>query len=346
MTQDTSQDSLSATLETPRRRFVPQPALILGVAALIAAGGVWLHQQQAMDQLRLEVSRQLAANKTSYTGLSQQLANSTKQQQQFIARLSMLEAKQAESQNQQQALTNMYDALTHSETHRALADIEQTLSIASQQLQLAGNVSSALLALSTVDQKLTQLNRPELISLRQTITRDIDTLKALPYVDIIGISAKIDSLIAGLNDLPLAIDRHRQAVQQAKPSQGTTAFGRFTEDLWHQFRQLIQIRHMDKPEAMLLSPEQSFFLRENIKLRLLDARTTLLLKDETSYRSDLAAAQHYLEEYFDRSAPQTATSIATLKQLSAQELAIKLPDLGNSLAAVRSARTVAERIKP
>ncbi|MDW5415372.1 uroporphyrinogen-III C-methyltransferase [Iodobacter sp. CM08] len=345
MTQDTSQESLSAALQTPSRRFIPQTAIVLSAAALIAAGSVWLYQQQAMEQLKLDVSRQLAGNKTSTSQLTQQLTENTKLQQQFVGKLALLEAKQAESLNQQQALNNMYEALTHNETHRALSEIEQILGFASQQLQLGGNINGALLALANIDQKLTQLNRPELISLRQSITRDIDTLKALPYVDTIGISAKLDSLISGLDDLPLAIDSYRQAPPQAKESASSSAFGRFSDDLWHQLKQLIQIRRMDKPEAMLLSPEQGFFLRENIKLRLLDARTTLMLKDETSYRSDLAAALRYLEQYFDQKSPQTATSIATLKQLGSQDLVITLPELGTSLAAVRSARTIAERAK-
>ncbi|MFC7418819.1 uroporphyrinogen-III C-methyltransferase [Iodobacter arcticus] len=345
MTQDTSQDSLAAVLQTPNRRFVPQTAVVLSSVALIATAGVWLYQQQAMEQFKLEVSRQLAANKTGSAEFNQQLANSAKLQEQFSAKLSLLEAKQAESLSQQQALNNMYEALTHNETHRALSEIEQILGFASQQLQLGGNVNGALLALSNIDQKLVQLNRPELISVRQSITRDIDTLKALPYVDVIGISAKLDSLISGLENLPLAIDGYRQAAPKIKESTSSTALLRFSDEIWHQLKQLIQIRRMDKPEAMLLSPEQSFFLRENIKLRLLNARTSLLLKDETSYRSGISAAQRYLEQYFDKKAPQTATSIATLKQLSSQDLVIKLPELGASLAAVRSARTVAERAK-
>ncbi|STR44875.1 uroporphyrinogen-III C-methyltransferase [Iodobacter fluviatilis] len=345
MTQDTSQDSLAAALQTPDRRFVPQTAIVLGSVALIATAGVWLYQQQAMEQFKLEVSRQLAANKNNTAEFSQQLASSAKLQEQFSAKLALLDAKQAESLSQQQALNNMYEALTHNETHRALSEIEQILGFASQQLQLGGNVNGALLALANIDQKLAQLNRPELISLRQSITRDIDTLKALPYVDIIGISAKLDSLIKGLEDLPLAIDGHRHVTPVVKPSASSTALAHFSDEIWQQLKQLIQIRRMDKPEAMLLSPEQSFFLRENIKLRLLDARTSLLLKDEASYRGDIAAALRYLEQYFDKKAPQTATSIATLKQLAAQDLAIQLPELGTSLAAVRSARTIAERAK-
>ncbi|AZN37293.1 uroporphyrinogen-III C-methyltransferase [Iodobacter ciconiae] len=345
MTQDTSQDSLAATLQTPSRRFVPQAAIVLSCVAIIAAAGVWLYQQQAMEQFKLDISRQLAANKNSTVEFSKQLAGSAKLYEQFATKLSLLEAKQAESLSQQQALNNMYEALTHNETHRALSEIEQILGFASQQLQLGGNVNGALLALTNIDQKLAQLNRPELISLRQSITRDIDTLKALPYVDIIGISVKLDSLIKGLQDLPLSIDGYRQPPAAIKASTSSTALVKFSDEIWQQLKQLIQIRRMDKPEAMLLSPEQSFFLRENIKLRLLDARISLLLKDKTSYNSDLTAALRYLEQYFDKKAPQTAASIATLKQLAAQDLAIQLPELGSSLAAVRSARTIAERAK-
>ena len=58
------------------------------------------------------------------------------------------------------------------------------LLVASQQLQLAGNVPSALTALQLADAKLQRLDRPQFVPLRRALSRDMDRLKAVPYVDV------------------------------------------------------------------------------------------------------------------------------------------------------------------
>ena len=80
------------------------------------------------------------------------------------------------------------------------------LLVASQQLQLAGNVPSALTALQLAEAKLQRLDRPQFVPLRRALARDIDRLKAVPYVDIVGMSLKLDQGLAAVDTLPLAMD--------------------------------------------------------------------------------------------------------------------------------------------
>jgi uncharacterized protein HemX len=227
-----------------------------------------------------------------------------------------------------------------------LAEIEQMLSFASQQLQIASDVNSALTALNNIDQQLIRLNRPELISVRQALTQDINTLKSTPYVDVIGMTAKLNSLISSVERLPLLVDAgHNPKGSPFKANPDHNMAQRFGAEVWHEFKQLIQIRRIDQPDVILLSPEQSFFLRENIKLRLLNARSALLLRNEEAFRADITATVRYLQQFFDAKAPATDHAIKVLRQLESQPLAIALPDLSASLNAVRSARTTAERAK-
>ena len=342
---DNPQDSLSAALKpapAPRRAFPVSPSLAISLGALLVAAGFGSYQYHVAETLRQEVTQTLAqANQ-----YQQNLQATTQGQQQQGARLALLEARQSEAHTQQSALTTMYDALTRSDTGRALVEIEQTLTFASQQLQLTGNISAAQATLAGVDQKLAQLNRPELLSVRQALAKDIEALKALPAFDFFGVTVKLDSLATSLDKLPLAIDGLRDSVTPAPVKAEGDRLTRFGGEVWHAMKQLIQIRRMDRPDAMLLTPEQAFFLRENIKLRLTSARTSLLLRDETTYRTDLRAVNEYLNRYFDKRAAQTANSITLVQDLLAQPLALKLPDLGSSLAAARNARTTAERVKP
>lgn len=347
MNQDNASNTFSAALSQPTRRGLPQPALVLALIALLASGGAWLYQQNAMETLKLDVSRELASNNKLQQELRVQAVAQNQAQQQILARLTTQEGKQAEALAQQESLNVMYDTLTRGEALHSLAEIEQMLSFASQQLQIAGDVNSALTALNNIDLQLARLNRPELISVRQALTQDINTLKSTPYVDVIGVTAKLNSLIDGVERLPLLVDAGHNPINSAfKTNPNHSAVQQFGAEVWHEFKQLIQIRRIDQPDLILLSPEQGFFLRENIKLRLLNARSALLLRNEAAFRADIAATVRYLQQFFDARAPATDNAIKVLRQLETQPLAITLPDLSASLTAVRTARTTAERTKP
>jgi uncharacterized protein HemX len=319
----------------------------LALVALLASGGTWLYQQNAMEALKLDLSRELASNNKMQQELRVQSTQLSQTQQQLMARLAVQEDKQVEALARQESLNNMYDTLTRGEALHSLAEIEQMLSFASQQLQIAGDINSALTALNNIDLQLARLNRPELISVRQALTKDINTLKSTPYLDVIGITAKLNSLIDTIDKLPLIVDAgHNPVIAPLKANQNRNVVQQFGAEIWHGFKQLIQIRRTDQPDLILLSPEQGFFLRENIKLRLLNARSALLMRNEAAFRADIAATERYLQQFFDARVPATDNAIKVLRQLEAQPLAIALPDLSASLTAVRSARTTAERTKP
>ncbi|WP_255988132.1 uroporphyrinogen-III C-methyltransferase [Chitinolyticbacter albus] len=341
-------DTLSAALEAPKpkRSFAPSIASVLAVIAIAAAAGVWLYQQQATQAMQADVARQLAQHAQHAADVAAREAALTERLRTLERELAQVSGKQAVAQAQQATLATLYDALTRSETQRVLTDLEQTLSFASQQLQLAGNVASALVGLETVQNKLAELDRPELIPVRQAVARDVDRLKTLPYLDVVGISAKLDSLVGTIDKLPLAVDGYHHPAAPSPQADTRNWFERLGSELWGELRQLVRIREMDKPEAMLLTPEQAFFLRENVKLRLLDARTALLLRNEGAFRADLKAADLYLANYFDNNAPETRNTQRTLAELSQQTLAMQLPSLAESLAAIRNARVSTREVQP
>ena len=106
--------------------------------------------------------------------------------------------------------------------------------------------------------------------------------------------------------------------------------------MWGEVRQLIRVRTVESPDALLLSPSQSYFARENLKLRLLNARLALLSRNEGAFRSDMIAAQDEIAKYFDTRARQTQVAQALLKQVQSSKLSIEMPTLSESLNAVRN----------
>jgi uncharacterized protein HemX len=261
------------------------------------------------------------------------------------SRIAELEARVADTQEQRVALEEMYRELSRSADDRVLSEVEQALVAASQQLQLAGNVRGALAALQAADQRLARADKLAATPLRRAIGQDMDRLKAVPQVDTAGIALKLDNLIGQTDTLPLVIAETVpvRAVARARYADESTGFTRAARDFWDEMKGLVRIRELDNPEAPLISPAQAYFLRENLKLRLLSARVALLARDEPSFREDVKATQAWVAKYFDAKARPTAAALATLKEVSDSPVAINVPDINASLAAVRTARTAREK---
>jgi uroporphyrin-III C-methyltransferase len=260
-----------------------------------------------------------------------------------VARIGQLEARMVETQNQRLALESLYRDFSGSRDQWVLAEVEQALLIANQQLQLAGNVKAALTALETADARLARLDRPQLTALRRVISQDIERLRAAPYVDVVGMALRLDNVMTAVDALPLAMEERPLPANDA----AAPASGGFWANLWHEtmhdLRRLVRVQNAEKPEAPLLSPEQAFFLRENLKLRLLGARLALLARDETSFKTDLGAASDWLQRYYDTGSKPVAAALSTVKQLAQSEVGIELPDISASLDAARNLRIVRER---
>ncbi len=319
-------------------------ALLIALAA--AAFVVWQNYELRRDraQLELELARHLEHIETIGNDSRRLSADARDVASNVEARLGQLEARLAEVQNQRLALESLYEELSRSRDEWTLAEVEQILLVASQQLQLAGNVKAALIALEAADARLARSDRPQLTQVRRVIAEDIERLKSSPFVDVTGIGLKLERLMAAVDTLPLAIDI--RPVERNDGAAGDTAaqgWRRVVAEMWQDLLSLVRVERIDTPEAPLLAPDQTFFLRENLKLRLLGARLALLARDQGAYRADLTAASEWTNRYFDPSAPAVASSIETLNELAESDIRIELPDVSASLDAVRSYRLVKER---
>jgi uroporphyrin-3 C-methyltransferase len=320
-------------------------ALVLAALALLLLGWQWLDSRQRDMELELSLSRRLGAfearNKESEI-LARQAQEATREAQ---AKFDLLEQKLAESQSHQVALEELYQEMSRNRDEWALAEIEQILLIASQQLQLAGNVKAALVALQTADSRLQRMDKPQFFTLRKAINQDIEKLQALPLLDVAGLSLRLDNLVAEVERLPLIpghISGEGVPAPRAPPPQGF--WQRLGSEAWQDFKQLVRIQNLQKTELPLLPPEQAYFLRENLKLRLLTARLALLQHNEAGYRSDIKAAEAWLQRHFDTQDNTVRQALGSLQQLGQSRLTIDLPDLSASLKAARTFKLGREKV--
>ncbi|MRW85367.1 hypothetical protein GJ698_14875 [Pseudoduganella sp. FT26W] len=347
--------SLLETLQQPQMLLVG-----LLVLTILLAGQTWSSHAR-VNKLREEMALRLQKGDASNADTGNLVRSVQENTKELQSKVALLESKQQEAQSQQLALEQLYQDLSKNRDEWALTEIEQVLSTASQQLQLAGNVPGALIALQNADRSLSRSDKPQFITIRRAIARDTDKLKALPSVDSVGVALRLDNAIAQIDTLPMLSDEKQAAPalpekkaktkvvhgKDGKPvvvEQTTSPWLQALQDGWHgwssemwsDMRELVRVRNVETPDALMLSPTQAYFMRENLKLRLLNARMALLSRNEGAFRSDLIAAQDALVKYFDTRARSTQTVQALLRQVQGSNLAIEMPTLADSLNAVRN----------
>jgi len=336
-------------MESPERKSLSVGRIAVTVAAAAAVALMafaWLDARNRIDATQAELLRRLRdieADARDARAFARQAQESMREAQ---VRLGALEGKLADSQGRQVALEALYQDLSRNREEWQLAELEQVLAIAAQQLQFSGNVRAALHTLQLAESRLARGDRPQLVPVRRALARDIERLKALPAVDLPGMVRQLDALAAGVDALPLAFERRvERAPQEPRPAApGQDWFSGFATQFWAELRQLIVVRRVDTPEPPLLAPTQAYFLRENLRLRLLNARLDLLTRNQVALQDDLRLAQAWLQRYFDARAKPTLAALAQLRQLqSATQNLEPAPSIADSLEAVRGYKARRER---
>jgi uroporphyrin-3 C-methyltransferase/uroporphyrinogen III methyltransferase/synthase len=267
-----AQAGYHATPGAPRQGLLQGPVrqltAVVAVLAVLLAAQAWSTHSR-INGLRADMARSLQKGDATASQTAALAREVSEQAKELQVKVGVLESRQTEAQTQQLALEQMYQDLSKNRDEWALAEIEQVLSTASQQLQLAGNVQGALIALANADRSLSRSDKPQFINIRRAIARDIEKLKALPAVDQAGVALRLDNVIAQVDALPLLSDekpalpaagapvppapraraRGKQAPAPApEPApltlgeRVTSTWRNWSHEMWDDIRQLIRVR--------------------------------------------------------------------------------------------------------
>lgn len=263
------------------------------------------------------------------------------------ARQALAETKMAEVALQRSQLEELIQSLSRSRDENLVVDIEASLRLAQQQAQLTGSVQPLIAALKTAEQRLTKVAQPRLAPVLRAMNRDIDRIKVATIADTPSLLGKIDELISWINTAPLlnAVDQKSKPSANTNPSANANwmsstnaqAWDRLWDDIWSELKGLVRVSRIDKPEASLLAPEQSYFVRENLKLKLLNARLGLLARQYESSRSDLLQAERELSNFFETQSRKGLAAKQLLVQIQQQIKHTEIPNLDDTLGALTTA---------
>ena len=310
---------------------------VVSVTGLVASALLW----QKLNSIQENLARQSAE-----AGSQSIEARATAKEAQALARetaarVTVFEARLSEVSLQRSQLEELMQSLSRSRDENLVVDIESSIRLAQQQSQLTGSVEPLLAALKSADQRVARAAQPRLTPLQRAIGRDIDRVKSAAVSDTPSLLVKLDELVNLADQLVIAneVVAANAAGLVKRPTSGPlpTWWQRGLQVLQDESRALVRVSRIAAPEAALLSPEQSFFLRENFKLKLLNARLGLLARQLESSRADLAAAAVSLNKYFDATSRKTQTAANLLQQVQEQMKSLQFPRVDETVAALTTA---------
>ncbi len=332
--------SSAATRQPVRRRvwglWVP---LVVASLALLVSVSLW----QKLSRIQEQLARQSAdAGQQSLEAKAW-----AKQAQETVkdsaARLTLMEARLGEVALQRGQLEELIQSLSRSRDENLVVDIEAALRMAQQQAQLTGSMEPLLAALKSAQVRVKRAAQPRLAPVLRAVEKDLDRLNTTPAFDLPGLLIKLDEGVALVDGLVLANQELPTAAMNRSlaeagstptpPSWWMAGLMQFAEQL----KGLVRVSRIESPEAALLSPEQGFFLRENLKLKLLNARLGLLARQKDAARADLASASVIVRRYADASSRKTVQLLQLLEQSGGQLKASETPRLDGSLTALATA---------
>ena len=307
--------------------------------ALVLALALWQRVNGMREQLARQGADALAQSAEART-LARE-ANDTVRD--TAARLALNETRVGEVALQRSQLEELMQSLSRSRDENLVVDIESTLRLALQQAQVAGTSEPLLAALKAADQRIARAAQPRLAPLARAISRDSDRLRAGASGESGEALQRLDELIRTVDDLPTlnavgALGGGSSGVPAAEPPPADAPWWQgFLWQVRQEARSLVRVGRIDRPEAVLVAPEQAFYLRENLKLRLLHARLALLSRQVETARSELTAVTSALNRYFDPASRRTQAAATLLQQLQAQVKTAETPRIDETLTALATA---------
>ncbi|MFN1584436.1 uroporphyrinogen-III C-methyltransferase [Vibrio rotiferianus] len=209
-----------------------------------------------------------------------------------------------------------------------LAEADYLVKLAGRKLFLEHDVESATQLMESADQRIAALNDPSLVGLRKAMANDITKLRVVPLVDRDGLVLRLTALQQQVDKLPLAnaLLPEAAAVEKQEVSEDIanwqdnlmTSLKDFSENF-------ITFRTRDGNVIPLLSPQQHFYLKENIKAKLETAIKAVYQEQGEIYTTSLETADKWAMAFFNQDDNSVKEFNKTLSQLSKQDIQVEYP---------------------
>jgi uroporphyrin-3 C-methyltransferase len=224
-----------------------------------------------------------------------------------------------------------------------LAEAEYLLHLANQRLLLEHDLKNAEAVMVSADKVLSEINDPGLLPVREALSQEILSLQQLSHIDRDGIYMQLSAVINSLDTLNesayLSTAKAKASAAEPIPTQNQAdqaMWERVWSEIWGELQKAVLIRRLDQPVSPLMAPEQTYYLKQNLRLMLEQANLAVLEQNQEIFAHSLKQSIIWLENYFDIQDKQTITLLSKLKGMQALDIAYKTPDISKSLRLLKT----------
>ena len=259
-----------------------------------------------------------------------------------LSRFSTIQSRLKELESKQDVLSHSLSQSVEQEIHinedYALAEVEHLLIIASYNLQLDHDVATALSAMESADARLNGLRDPAVLSVREQLIEDMNTLRSLNQADLSGLALFLSDLINRVDQLPLKenIVLEQTAQKSLSNEEQVNGIKQFFLLVWNELKSLVVITRDNNVSKARLLPDEIYYLRANLKLELANARFAVFTRDTENLNASINHIQAWLNEYFDLSDAAVKNIYDSFSRMKKLELAFPELDISSSLESVRA----------
>lgn len=214
-----------------------------------------------------------------------------------------------------------------------LAEVEYLLHLANQKLNLEKDFTGTEAVLAAADKVLAEISDPGLLPIREAIGKEVFSLQQIKRIDQQGIYTQIAALIGALDDIETDAYLKTKEVlpEPIMETNPEVDANRVWDNIWEDLKTVVTIRRLDEPVAPLMAPEQSYYLKQNLRLMLEQASVALLERNQMIFQDSLNKAYNWLSTYFELKNPLIRSFIERLEVLKTTQIEFAMPDISESL---------------
>ncbi|OAM26877.1 heme biosynthesis operon protein HemX [Eikenella longinqua] len=309
-------------------------ALVLAVLGLGASGFLFVQGQNLLKRQEMQFDQKISQAALGESQNAALLADNSRKLESSETLFKQLQTDMQTQQAEAAANNRALQELLKTRSDWVVDEAEAALNLAGQQLMIADNVPAAVAVLEGLDARLARFEQPQLLPLKQAVSSDLAKLKQRPFTDTANAALRLSRLEAAVGGLPLLADSSLRPPQAAAPA-AAAPNAPWWRNAWNRtvsgLRGMVEIRRLNNSDAILMSPEQAFYVRENLRLHLLSARVALMQRQNDIYQNDLATSENAVRQYFDAATPAAQSWLREIEQLKA--LQPGAGNVGDSLAA-------------
>ncbi len=343
--------------------FLILMTVVVSVAALASSYLTW----QSFSGLRAAVGQRMQSAEAEVTPLRELSSETAGRLNALQSRLSGAEQRISELNLQRTQLEELMLSVSRSRDETLVQDLGSALRFAVQQAQLMGNPQPLIAALQVGIERIEAAANPRLAGVRDAMKNDLDVMQTETNTDVSLVVRDLARLTRDMNKIVMrdtAPPTDRTVTSDADTSAAPSpAIGLATDpasttvapslldqavtsvsSVWHslsqafvaQASQLVRVRAVAPTDELMLSPENAWVLRENLKLRLLSARLAVLSGQKQTALADISAVLQGIALYADPAAPSVVGLVGELQQLQTTIAALHVPIPQSTLAALAS----------